>query len=180
MNRKIIIALGCLPAVIILFTNVWMHTSWWPASFARITDTWTPHGPELVWSDLSPSDRTLPIELISSEKIRVRAVIASPVYLLFQPRRHSQFITVELTARQRSGSATTTAVIGYRRGNGPDGNLFVKTDLISDDGEWLRWTAKLPFSEMTKERRDARRIVFSFLENTEWDVRSVFLIYHDK
>jgi hypothetical protein len=169
MERKAIkffaIALALIPFGFIIFS----HTDAWPEFFARRTDTYTPQGPTIIFNDITPGDRTKPIEQF--EGFAVRPVIAEPTYLLFQPRRHSKNIRVEIVARANS------IEIGGRSGNGPESNYFVPTEKKVIDSTWSSWTATLPLDAMIVERTDARRIVFN-ADNTTL-IRSVRIFYED-
>ncbi len=169
MERKAIkffaIALALASFGVVIFS----HTSAWPEIFARQTDTYTPQGPTIIFSDLTPGDRTKPIEQF--EGYAVRPVIAQPTYLLFQPRRHSKNIRVEIIARAH------TIEIGGRSGDGPETNFFVPTEKNLLDSVWNTWTASVPFERMLGERVDARRIVFKADDSTL--IRSVRIFYED-
>ncbi len=143
--------LAALTALIPFAVIIWSHTASWP--FGSLTDTYVPQGPTDTFSDFSPSDRTGVLTT------RGRPITGSPVYLLFQPRRHSKKIRVEIFAAPSSLLAATDLKIGYRHGSGPEGNIFVRTEIEKKDDGIILW-AVVPFDEMTRERTDARRIVF--------------------
>lgn len=169
MERKAIkffaIATALIPFGVVIFS----HTSAWPEIFARRTDVYTPQGPTIIFNDITPGDRTKPIEQF--EGYAVRPVIAEPTYLLFQPRRHSKNIRVEIVARANS------IEIGGRSGGGPETNFFVPTEKKKLDFVWSTWTATVPFEKMIVERIDARRIVFNADSTTL--IRSVRIFYED-
>lgn len=169
MERKTLGFIAILTAAIPFVGIIVSHTSLWPEAFARVTDVYMPHGPTLTFSDFSPGQRTGVLEN------QTRQIIGSPVYLLFQPRRHSRYIHVDF---QVDGEVKSNAVrIGYRDGSGPEGNILLPTTFKKNI-----FSAKIPFSEMTRERIDARRIVFEIpsASSVPVRVRSVRLYYDDK
>lgn len=180
MERSAIIrACAILTALIPGFFIVWSHTNRWPEKFAQYTDTFYPNGPTITFNDFTPGSRT---GIISEfQGVRVRPITASPVYLLFQPRRHSRVIRVVVRAAPSTEAATTTIGIGFRNGDGVEGNrvVFVAPDEKRDG--WFTWSHDINFSDMTVERIDARRIVFDFgsEKNSIWNVRDVRLLYVD-
>lgn len=169
MERKALkffaIALALIPFGFIIFS----HTDAWPEIFARRTDVYTPQGPTIIFNDITPGDRTKPIEQF--EGYAVRPVIAEPTYLLFQPRRHSKNIRVEIVAR------ANRIEIGGRSGDGPETNFFVPTEKKKLDSVWSTWTAMVPFEKMIVERTDARRIVFNADSTTL--IRSIRIFYEN-
>lgn len=169
MERKTIKFFAIASALVPCGFVVFSHTSVWPEIFARRTDTYTPQGPTIIFNDITPGDRTKPIEQF--EGYAVRPVIAEPTYLLFQPRRHSKNIRVEIIAR------ANTIEIGGRSGDGPETNFFVPTEKKKLDSVWSAWTASVSFEKMVVERVDARRIVFKADDSTL--IRSVRIFYED-
>jgi hypothetical protein len=153
MERRTVIVAGIITAALPLLIVMWSHTSFADAWAARSVDTFVPHGPTATFSDFSPTDRT---GILND---RGRPLIGSPVYLLFQPRRHSKFIAVEITIADAVDSKNIPQ-IGYRNGTGPEHNIFVATD-YKKNSVGFKLYAHLPFAEMTAERVDARRIVLS-------------------
>lgn len=165
MERKTLGAVAIMTAVIPFAVIFWSHTPWWPEALARVTDVYVPQGPTLTFSDFTPGDRTGVIQN------GTRPLIGSPVYVLFQPRRHSKFIRVEFDV---DGTVKSDSVrIGYRHGENVEGNVVVPTTF---DGK--KFSARIPFAEMTRERIDARRIVFE-ISDVPIRARSVRLYYED-
>lgn len=157
MEQRKIVLLAATTAMIPFVFVLWSHSSRLPEMFTEYTDVYRPQGPTQTFSDFSPSDRTGVLTTVNN--VSARPVIAGPVYLLFQPRRHSKYIDVEITIEPMEITKKDMPRIGYRHGTGPEGNVFVKTDYVSArDG--LKLYALIPFAEMTRERIDARRIVF--------------------
>lgn len=161
MDRKAVIFAASLPAILAGLFVALSHTSLWPEPLARLTDSYAPQGPTNTFSDFSPSSRTG--ALVSNG----RPITGSPVYLLFQPRRHTKNIRVEISASEPGMQ------IGYRDGDGPEDNVFVAT---SHSG--LISSATLPFDRMTRERTDARRIVVS-TTSTTMIISSIRIFYED-
>ncbi|OGH67629.1 MAG: hypothetical protein A3C15_01410 [Candidatus Magasanikbacteria bacterium RIFCSPHIGHO2_02_FULL_50_9b] len=153
MERRSIIFLGIVTAALPFMFVVWSHTSFADRWAAGSVDTFVPHGPTATFSDFSPTDRTAVLDDLG------RPITGSPVYLLFQPRRHSKFIDVEITIAEMMAPENLPH-IGYRQGTGPEHNVLVSTDYSKYSGG-LKLYARLPFAEMTAERVDARRIVLA-------------------
>lgn len=178
-QRKIISAAVATAMVPFLFV-LWSHSPWWPDVLAEYTDVYYPQGPTQTFSDFSPGDRTGALFVIDGK--RVRPVTGSPVYLLFQPRRHSKYIRVEIVGH--ADRNTMGAVIGFRHGTGPEHNTFphAENEMQFVDEKRLLWIARLPFELMTRERIDARRIVFEaqgVSTSTPLYIESVKLVYED-
>lgn len=169
MERKIITSFAIATALIPFWFVIFSHSSVWPESFAQYTDTYTPQGPTDIFNDITPGDRTKAIEQF--EGYAVRPVIGQPTYLLFQPRRHSKIIRIEIIARANS------IEIGGRSGDGPETNFFVPTEKKTFGSVWSTWIASVPLDEMVVERVDARRIVFKADDSTL--IRSVRIFYED-
>lgn len=172
MERKTVILFALIPVLFVCVIIAISHTSLWPDFFARRTDTFIPQGPTIVFNDITPSDRTKPIEMY--EGFAVRPITASPVYLLFQPRQHSNYVRVEVI-----GSGNGELLVGGRSGTGPESNFFVQTHMSAFDSVWNVWNARIPFENMASERIDARRIVFQFNGKEPLAIRSVRIYYED-
>ena len=149
--------------------------------FARMTDTFYPNGSNRIFNDFTPSTRTDILKKFAG--VQVRPIIDAPVYLLFQPRRHSTHIRVVIHAALENGlpTTTTTIAIGYRHGDNLEGNYTKLFAPKKFENGWYEWECTLPFSEMTVERTDARRIVFDFgaRDGELWNVRDVRIFYDE-
>lgn len=182
MDKKIVRAFAIATALVPAIFIVWSHTSLWPEVFARHTDTYYPSGPSSQFSDFVPSTRT---GTLAPREVHyfARPITGSPIYLLFQPRRHSKFIRVEIWIEDFNFTHDTEPRIGYRHGNGPEDNIFKAESDRSVLGHGQIISTRLPFDEMTRERIDARRIVFSSAgasTTTPIYVTKVRLYYEDK
>ncbi|MCX6781395.1 MAG: hypothetical protein NT003_04780 [Candidatus Magasanikbacteria bacterium] len=169
-------ALGILTAVIPAAIILLSHTAVWPEFAAARTDTFFPKGPELTFSDFTPGQRTDVLKNIDG--YQVRPITDAPVYILFQPRRHTPVVRVEIEARQ-STTLTDEPHIGYRHGETVEGNKFVPTNVEYLKDGWVRLSAFMPMNEMTVERMDARRIVLQTNATSDkpWFVKSVRIFY---
>lgn len=178
MERVIIGVCAALTAVIPFFFVVWTHTSSADRFVSEWTDVYYPGGPTKTFSDFSPGSRT---GQLTSDG---RPITDSPVYLLFQPRRHSRFVRVEIEGKTDINQMGLN--IGYRDGDGPDHNIFngAANEMRFLDGGWNVWIAELPLSDMVPEHIDARRIVVEALSHnatsTPVVVRRVKVFYEDK
>ncbi len=186
MERRAIIFLGVLTAVIPLVVILWSHTAAWPEIFASRTDTFYPGGPNIIFNDFTPSFRT---DIVRADEygVRVRPITALPVYLLFQPRRHSKYIRVVIEGH---GADNEDVEIGYRR-DGPANGFYPENNIMQGatnemhflENGMREWENKFLFSDMLRERTDARRIVFRTVQATStapFFVRHVRLYYEDK
>lgn len=182
MGRRLIVTCALATALVPFGVIVWSHTSWWPEFFAARTDTFVPGGPTLIFSDFVPSQRT------SVVHDSARPITASPVYLLFQPRRHSAQVTVVFTARMEHATSSTPPIatlaqqiaMGYRHGDTVEGNVLQPaTCLFVMGGADVQCHATFPLENLTRERTDARRLVFLFPHDggLVWDVSRVRIFY---
>lgn len=160
---------ACLPLIFV---------AWWHLRPAP--DIFYAGAPTRTINDFTPTDRTgAPIDF---EGIRVRPIIASPVYLLFVPRRQTDFFDVTLVALPQSNDTTTTIQFGYRATAGSEGNRTNTVYPIQRSDGWYEWRTTLPRAQMMPEERGALRIVASFVHNRGevWLVREVRINYRDR
>lgn len=167
-HRKIIVGAAIISAATpLIFIFAW-HARSGP-------DIFIPGAPARTINDFTPSDRTGAPEFIDG--IRVRPILASPVYLLFVPRRQTKFIDVTVV-----GKPTGTIELGYRVATDVAGNRMRLVAPITRSDGWSEWTVTLLRAEMLVEDRGAVRFVVSFPHErtAQWLIREVRIAYRDE